>query len=150
MAGWFTCLIYVIFYFPSFSEHFATKILPELSVLFLDMLFQPILHCKCLITFHIQSLILFHGVSSNCDFLNFIIIIYVTLLFQMSETVYLNNYFHNPHKTIFFFFFFFYIFARLIAVTWPILLKDKLSFISRTIWVIVQLRSWMVQPIWPK
>ena len=67
----------------SISKHFAAIISPGISVLFLDVFFQPIFHCKCLITCHIHSLILFHRVSSSCDFLNFIFIIYVMFFFNV-------------------------------------------------------------------
>ena len=49
----------MIVYFISISEYFATIILPELNVLFLDKFCQPIFHCKCLITCHTQRLKLF-------------------------------------------------------------------------------------------
>ena len=37
-------------YFTSLFEHFATKKIPELSMLFLDLFFQIVFHCKYLIT----------------------------------------------------------------------------------------------------
>ena len=62
MTGLFPCFIYVIVYFLPISEHFAAIISPELSVLFRDMFFQPILCYKFLITCHTHRPILFMGV----------------------------------------------------------------------------------------
>ena len=72
MTGWWTSLIHVIVYFLSISEHFDTIISHDLSVFFLDMFFQQIFYCKCLITCNIHSLIIVHGVASSCHFLKFI------------------------------------------------------------------------------
>ena len=40
LAGIFKCFIYMTIYFHSFSEHVATIISPELSVIFLDRFFN--------------------------------------------------------------------------------------------------------------
>ena len=50
--GSITCFIHVIVYFLLISEHFATIISSEPSMLFLDMIFQSIYYCTCLITCH--------------------------------------------------------------------------------------------------
>ena len=60
MTSWFTYFINLIVYFISISEYFATIILPELRLLFLNQFFQPIFHCKCLITCHTHRLTLFN------------------------------------------------------------------------------------------
>ena len=41
MTGWFTCFIQVIVFLLYISEHFATIISPKLSVLFLNIFFNP-------------------------------------------------------------------------------------------------------------
>ena len=66
---------------PFYCQTFCHKMSTELSVIFLYMFFTPIFQCQCYVTCHTLMLIIFHGGSGNCDFLNFICIIHVWFLF---------------------------------------------------------------------
>ena len=84
MTAWFTYFINVIVYFIYISEYYASIILLELSVLFLDRLFQPVFHCKCLITYHTHCLTFFMGVLASVIYWSsFFFFTYVTVFFQM-------------------------------------------------------------------
>ena len=52
-------------YFLSFLKSFTTMISQQLSVLFLNIFFQPFLSCKWLITCHTHSLICSQGSMSS-------------------------------------------------------------------------------------
>ena len=60
MTGWFTYFIYVMVYFISISDYFATIILPELSVQFLDKLSPTIFLLHMFDIYHIHRLPFFH------------------------------------------------------------------------------------------
>ena len=57
-TGRFPCFINVLVCYLCISDHFASIISQEISVNFRDKLFNPIIHCQCLITCHTQRLFL--------------------------------------------------------------------------------------------
>ena len=65
MKGFFKYFIHMTGYFISLFEHFATIISQELSVLFLDMFFQPMFCCKCLILRYTHSHLFSWGSMSS-------------------------------------------------------------------------------------
>ena len=71
----------LIVYFLFIVKYFATIMSTDLSLIFLLCFFTPIFQCQCFLTCHTYMLVLFHGGSGICDFLNFICIIYVWFLF---------------------------------------------------------------------